>query len=638
MRDSGPESKQRARPLVSFVMLGLIAAGVPIAACSDENSAETVDTGSLSVETERSVDDASTEESETAIVSSSSQPAASVEEVTVSSSIEVTPQAEYQPAATGEVPTLTVTIDDPSTVAVIGDDGFTTAWLSLDSGTHEYPVPATLGASVEYAIISVSEDSSTGRTTTAQLDHPAAGTERLEVYVTDRESQPVANASVEVAGGQDFTTNDQGISEHIGLPAGLVQLRVEADGYLPLRTTASTTEPAVVVELDELDPDEAQLVEPGRTTTVNDLGITLSGESEVTRIWVIDDPVPGGFADPWGIMVADIVPEQPVLSPVTITMPVPEALMSSLGDVPEQLTLVQLDTASGRRRIVNGLVSGTPPHIEVTVPDLIGDKFTYYSGGFRVGTTLSESEEFTSTLLEPPVTCSESYQLLTAEVETTGSGYTYDLSPLPDIENAPYITTLTASLGGGPESRRISMLIPKDFDGGLYAHKTAVSINATVWLALDNHPLNGWEPERGSMTDEEVARAMFSPFAEIPASAVPWDAWVQITTLNETYEKVVASAFDSPYAARPRPGDCAGEEPVCFWAPSNGVAFYGEEATPAPDDPDCTGVQPEEFWMTPAECWDAYVEWFEWAVDAEVSWEIQFPESPCGRDALPLPE
>ena len=91
MRGDGPNGKHQARrhqarPLGSFVMVGLIAVGVPITACSDEKSAEPIDAGSPSVPSEPSVDDSSAEENETTVASSPSQAAASVDEFTVPSS------------------------------------------------------------------------------------------------------------------------------------------------------------------------------------------------------------------------------------------------------------------------------------------------------------------------------------------------------------------------------------------------------------------------------------------------------------------------------------------------------------------------------------------------------------------------
>lgn len=100
---------------------------------------------------------------------------------------------------------------------------------------------------------------------------------------------------------------------------------------------------------------------------------------------------------------------------------------------------------------------------------------------------------------------------------------------------------------------------------------------------------------------------------------------------------VVPTNTGAPIDANALSETDAAEEPVCFWVPSNGVAFYGERPEPSPDDPDCHDVKPDELWMTPSECWDAYVEWFDYAANADVPWEIQFPESPCGRDPLPLP-
>ncbi len=140
-----------------------------------------------------------------------------------------------------------------------------------------------------------------------------------------------------------------------------------------------------------------------------------------------------------------------------------------------------------------------------------------------------------------------------------------------------------------------------------------------------------------------------STFAKVGAAAVGVAGlvgliWVGSQLLSDPDEgasdvttTVVPTSTGAPIDTEALNETDAAEEPVCFWVPSNGVAFNGEEPEASPDDPDCHGLKPDELWMTPSECWDAYVEWFDWAANADVPWEVRFPESPCGRDPLPLP-
>lgn len=483
------------------------------------------------------------------------------------------------------VPTLAVTIEEPSTVLVSGEDGFTTAWMSLDPGSYQYPVPATLRASIEYAVVTVSDNTAVAQVTTSTLDHPSDGFGTLTVLATNQSGEPITDAVVEVAGGRSLTTNAEGLVQFAGLPRGLLQLSVSAEGHVFQRTTASAlAESALtVVRLDDLGSAPSEVLQPGVTETIGAVNVTLSTDSEPTRVSVVDGPAPGGFADPWGILVADLVPEAPIYDPVTVDMPIPESLIEMFDQLPAELSLVQHDPATGRRRVITGSVSGTPARIAVTVPDLLGDQFSYFSGGFRTQNKLVESTDFVSTLEDAPIRCRDEYTVFSASVETS-TKYTYDISPLPDIENAPggfgFGTKVVFPIDVDDQARRIFSFIPPGHEGGLYRHTTDVTITIDVYKAIDSL----WKtPDYSNMTDDEIAAATFGLFKEIDADQAPWDYWIKFTELSQTYQKNVGSALESPYAAEARPVEC--DSPTTtFEAGSFRLYFIchaGQNATPS---------------------------------------------------------
>lgn len=127
----------------------------------------------------------------------------------------------------------------------------------------------------------------------------------------------------------------------------------------------------------------------------------------------------------------------------------------------------------------------------------------------------------------------------------------------------------------------------------------------------------------------------WSTFAKVAATAVGAIGvggliWVGSQLPSESNDGL---ATDGGNAAD-SPGELQGA--FCYYAPANGIAFYGETPVPADDDPTCQDHPLPQYYYTPDECWDAYVEWYEQAVESQrrYGWDIHFPERPCGRDAL----